>query len=355
MKDTRLARLQSAQFLRSTVYFWWFAGLFSDASNQGLEPAIFHGWNHVLDFGQHKGKLLNSVPKSYIEWVVKNKVYLGKPALQGALEQLNFIKSRTVSGIPKVITKRNVASRSNVNSNTPQRFIPSSDQLCVYVLQLQHNKWYVGITENMERRKIEHSSGKGSTWTRLHPVIQVHEVIRVTEDSKVGAESMLVAELMWRHGVNNVRGAEHCNTWPFDRRDTDRLVHYLGHHLELDYGEVRESLERQLDPQTSESRRPKRRSSSPERQSPPPTSPCFRCGRNSHWASDCFANFHVDGTVLDGDNEYSDLFGEIRMVPERNRNSRSTQRRRGTQPALMRAPRADDCRGGFPIALRCSA
>ncbi len=52
-------------------------------------------------------------------------------------------------------------------------------------------------------------------------MIKMFESFPVTKDEKVGAESKKVPELMWFHGVKNVRGAEHCNTWPFDPSDTD--------------------------------------------------------------------------------------------------------------------------------------
>ena len=295
------------------------------------------GWNYVLDFGQHNGKQLKSVPKSYIEWIVRNKVYLGKSNLQGALKQLNFIKTSTVPLSPGSKVAHAVPKTGEVGSLTPSQ---SGSQYLLYVMQLQHNKWYVGITENLERRRSQHSSGKGSTWTRLHPVLCIHDVSKVTEDSKVGAESKRVAELMWQHGVNNVRGAEHCNTWPFDKSDIDRLVHYLGHHLELDYNEVRQRLESQLEQPSSEGRtvRLRRGQRSNAQHNLPPTSPCFRCGRSSHWESDCFANFHVDGTALDGDDEESDSTVELAGCSTRGRSIRATQRRQGKCRLPCRLP-----------------
>lgn len=35
----------------------------------------------------------------------------------------------------------------------------------------------------------------------------------------------------------------------------------------------------------------------------PKTGPCYRCGRDGHWASACYATQHMNGTVLESDDE----------------------------------------------------
>jgi predicted GIY-YIG superfamily endonuclease len=255
------------------------------------------GWNHVLDFGVHKGKYLKDVPKSYIQWIVKKNVYQEKPNLDRSLRKLDLIKGpfNCNSEPPEFPLESVCASIKDITS------IP---KFYVYVLQLKQSKWYVGVTENMERRYSEHIDGKGSGWTRKHSVMRIHETFVVKEEEKVGAESKKVAELMWLHGVNRVRGAEHCNSWPFDTRDTDRLVHYLGHHLEINYEVVKRRIEPQLQETNPGSKRPSRSirsraGSTNRRRDEPGSNDCFRCGRGTHWESDCFANFHVDGSPLD--------------------------------------------------------
>ena len=278
-------------------------------ADQESNPKTF-GWNHVLDFGLYKGKFLSAVPESYIEWIVWNKVYLGKTTLKSALEQLKFVGSETshgscIAASAKTNTNRR-KSNSKIHCNSSQA--NAGSQVFVYILQLQHGKWYVGITENMERRMLQHMSSTASSWTRLYPVVRVHEVSAVADESKVGVESRRVAELMWRHGVNQVRGAEHCNTRPFDISDKENLVRFVGHHLELDFREVGHWLESQLMSPSAKSR--SSRSTSWVHCSAgswvSPAFPCFRCGRSSHWASDCFANFHVDGRQLDTEEHQSD-------------------------------------------------
>ncbi len=41
-----------------------------------------------LDFGKHKGKLLDKVPSDYIDWLIRNEVHTSRPALATALRAL---------------------------------------------------------------------------------------------------------------------------------------------------------------------------------------------------------------------------------------------------------------------------
>ena len=75
-------------------------------------------------------------------------------------------------------------------------------------------KYYVRRTRNRRRRIREHLSERGgSKWTRLYkPVRMVTEYRRVPADYYIGKEAQVTAELMLKHGVNNVRGAMFTET-----------------------------------------------------------------------------------------------------------------------------------------------
>jgi adenosyl cobinamide kinase/adenosyl cobinamide phosphate guanylyltransferase len=71
---------------------------------------------------------------------------------------------------------------------------------CVYVLQLEDNKWYIGETNDLEHRIEMHKKGGGSAWTKLHEVIDVKEII------PKGNEKIITLKYMKEFGYNNVRG-----------------------------------------------------------------------------------------------------------------------------------------------------
>jgi len=79
----------------------------------------------------------------------------------------------------------------------------------LYVLRLEgkihsgEDAWYVGVTENLERRLKQHFDGKGARWTEENPP---KECVLVVEEVDKYAETELTLELMTLHGWKHVRG-----------------------------------------------------------------------------------------------------------------------------------------------------
>jgi hypothetical protein len=76
----------------------------------------------------------------------------------------------------------------------------------IYVLRLEDNCWYVGRTENVQKRLDQHMSGTGSAWTKLHRPLEV-----VMEKTVVGFwdEDNKVKSLMTLYGKDKVRGGSY--------------------------------------------------------------------------------------------------------------------------------------------------
>ena len=73
----------------------------------------------------------------------------------------------------------------------------------IYILKLQHGKYYVGKTYNIEQRKQQHINGTASTWTKIHPLISVEKIIPNASDFD---EDKYTKEYMDKFGIDNVRG-----------------------------------------------------------------------------------------------------------------------------------------------------
>lgn len=157
----------------------------------------------------------------------------------------------------------------------------------VYVLLCENEKYYVGSTTNRKRRIREHSSERGgSKWTRLHkPVRLVKEYRRIPADYYLGKEAQVTAEFMWKHGINNVRGAMFAEPRPYTQEDIDALTGFLGHYNNLDYGELKEALEEDL---VTKHRPPRRKKQKKKNRLKSRTKDkCFHCGEAGHWAYEC--------------------------------------------------------------------
>lgn len=120
----------------------------------------------------------------------------------------------------------------------------------IYVLECDDDKIYVGSTTNRKQRiKTHFSDGGGSAWTRLHkPISIMKQYKRVPGEYSLGLEAQVTANLMWKLGVNNVRGAMFSETRDYTRRDLVALTGFLGHYNELDYQALYRALRDTLPP-----------------------------------------------------------------------------------------------------------
>lgn len=169
-----------------------------------------------------------------------------------------------------------------------KRWLSRRKRFTVYVLECEHDKYYVGCTNNRRRRMQEHLSERGgSKWTRIHkPVRLAKEYRRIPSEYYLGKEAQVTAELMLKNGINNVRGAMFAEPRPYTRADIDALTAFLGHFNNLDYTELGAKLEVELEPApwTTRSRRQKKKK---RRKKATRSDRCFYCGEQGHWAHEC--------------------------------------------------------------------
>lgn len=98
----------------------------------------------------------------------------------------------------------------------------------IYTLLLRENKYYVGFTENLEQRMVAHFTGEGAKWTQVYKPIKIIEVVPEIHDWH---EDFVTLVMMKKHGINNVRGGNWCQTQPltvnpvnYDKIDPDKSL-----------------------------------------------------------------------------------------------------------------------------------
>lgn len=79
-----------------------------------------------------------------------------------------------------------------------------------YVLQLQNGKFYVGVTDNIYSRILDHKlrGPSASAWVREHGPIE--RIVQVVRNSPADAEAYVTLDWMDMFGFENVRGAGWC-------------------------------------------------------------------------------------------------------------------------------------------------
>ena len=75
----------------------------------------------------------------------------------------------------------------------------------LYILKLEDDKYYIGITLNLNQRLAQHFSGEGSQFTKKYKPLEVLKVI-YNDDINEDYENNLTLEYMQKYGWQNVRG-----------------------------------------------------------------------------------------------------------------------------------------------------
>ena len=75
----------------------------------------------------------------------------------------------------------------------------------VYTLKLQDNKYYVGKSDDIDRRIWIHKHERGSAWTKKYNVIE--KISNITDGEGKLGELIETLECMKLYGIKNVRGS----------------------------------------------------------------------------------------------------------------------------------------------------
>ena len=79
----------------------------------------------------------------------------------------------------------------------------------VYVLECEGGNYYVGRTEDGERRLRQHVLGKGAKWTKKHKPKRVVDYYR---NMKPSDEKKITERMIKEHGARKVRGGPYVKT-----------------------------------------------------------------------------------------------------------------------------------------------
>lgn len=189
----------------------------------------------------------------------------------------------------------------------------------LYILQLEHGKWYVGKTNDVVKRYTEHKTGKGSEWTKLYRPIKMFQTRAITSEDD---ETNVTKEYMKKYGMDNVRGGPYCQivlpdfvrkTLELEQKSKSDACYLCGgfdHFLkdcemlyEYQCNHCNTSFKTEAEAKRHEDVCKKKDRLSYSQLDEQDFGACFRCGRHGHWANQCYARTTVDGEHLDSQDD----------------------------------------------------
>lgn len=87
----------------------------------------------------------------------------------------------------------------------------------LYVLLLEHGRYYVGITsyKTIDTRYAQHINGEGAMWTKLYKpisVVETYTIGRTQENKARQEETRVTIDYIEKYGLEMVRGGKFCRT-----------------------------------------------------------------------------------------------------------------------------------------------
>ena len=113
----------------------------------------------------------------------------------------------SITTLTRSVKISDVNSQTSSQTHTQNTDTADSSNI-VYHLLLKGGNHYIGITSNLNRRWKQHTTNKGSKWTKIHKPLKM---VEVWQDGTLELENKITYELMNKYGVTNVRGGDcHC-------------------------------------------------------------------------------------------------------------------------------------------------
>lgn len=169
----------------------------------------------------------------------------------------------------------------------------------IYVLELEDNKYYVGKTDDVDKRFYFHFFGNGSEWTKIYKPIKIFKTFPQTSEFDEYNETLRWMRLK---GIENVRGSLYCQI-DLTKEDEQNIKRNLRAISDQCYycgskGHYTKECQKKEFPETKKKVFQK--------------NACSRCGRMGHWIDRCFAKRDIYGDDLnsfdeEGEEEEEDM------------------------------------------------
>ena len=165
----------------------------------------------------------------------------------------------------------------------------------IYVLKLEHGKFYVGYSaRDVGDRFAEHFSNEGALWTKKY---QPLEVLHIYHEGTLEQEDQLTLQYMQKYGWWNVRGGKWCAVEmqsPPVELITDDIIIQEPIQKPQPQLQQRGFFGTLLDGINVHIEQIRLNNQKKIMEIEEITGICGRCGRNSHLSKNCYAKTHLN-------------------------------------------------------------
>ncbi len=146
----------------------------------------------------------------------------------------------------------------------------------IYVLKLNNDKYYVGRTNDLQKRLENHKNGLGSEYTKRHVFVSVEKII---DNANVFDEDRYTLEYMAIYGIDNVRGGSYTREKLSDEEYT-LLNKQISNALDVCFKCHKKGHFAKYCPQSKNKY-------------------CERCYRTNHYADACYAKKDIYNNLIE--------------------------------------------------------
>lgn len=112
-----------------------------------------------------------------------------------------------------------------------------------YVLKLEEDRYYVGLTTNLKQRYQQHCAGVGAKWTALYSPVEIIDLYAGDREQEITEK--LIAE----HGWAVVRGGDYCFIKQLSPKQAKRMLGRMKQRDHKLYSEIGVGLLKDLPPE----------------------------------------------------------------------------------------------------------